>query len=130
MDKHLLVVTYRLVAFSGVLATTVVEESRADRLADLRVVLQLERAARHHWQAEPVHDLDELLAHILRTLHRACLDEVLVAPLVLEAVHLPSLVHGEHRQVVAVLVVELGALLVRELLLLPRTVEDILDREH
>ena len=128
MDEDLLVVADGLVALRRVLAAAVVEEAGADRLTDLCIVLQVHVAAGHHGQTEALHDLDELLADILGTLHRPRLDEVLVAPLVLEAMHLPSLVHSEHGQVVAILVIELGALLVGELLLLARAVEDVLDR--
>lgn len=41
VNEHLLVVADSLVAFSWVFAATVVEETRADGLSDLRIVLQL-----------------------------------------------------------------------------------------
>ena len=44
--------------------------------------------------------------------------------------HLPSLVHRQHSQMVTVLVIELGSFLIRELLLLSGTIEHVLDRKH
>ena len=66
----------------------------------------------------------------MSSLQRACLDEVLIAPSVLTALEFPSLIDSEHREMVTVLVVELCLLLVCELLLLARSIEDVLDREH
>ncbi len=63
--------------------------------------------------APPVHDLHQLLAHVLRPLERARLDEVLLAPRVALLVVLPLLVHRQQRQVVALGLEELGLLLVR-----------------
>lgn len=130
MDENLLVVADRLVAFSRVLPTAVVEEAGANRLSNLRVVLELERAAGDHWKAESIHDRNQLLSDILCALHCPRLDEVFVAPLVLESVHFPRLVHRKHGQMISVLVVKLSALLISELLLLTRSIEDILNREH
>lgn len=87
-------------------------------------------ATRSGRQSEPVHDLNKLLAHILAPLHCPCLNKILVAPLVLETVHLPCFVDSEHGQVVAIFVVKFGALLVSQLLLLSRAIEDILNRQH
>lgn len=56
----------------------------------------------------PVHDAEQLLAHVLRALERADLHEVLVAPRVRELVVAPAVVHGQQRQVVAFRLVELG----------------------
>ena len=112
MDENLLVVADRLVAFSRVLPTAVVEEPGANRLPNLRVVFKLKRAAGDHWKAESIHDCNQLLSDILSAFHCPRLDEVFVAPLVLESVHLPRLVHCEHSQMIAVLVIELSTLLI------------------
>jgi hypothetical protein len=77
-------------------------------LAHARVVL----ARADQVQLVPVHDCDQLLAHILRALHGARLDEVLVAPGVAELVGLPALVHSQQREVVTFRLEELGSLLV------------------
>lgn len=130
VNKHLLVVADGLIAFSRVLASAVVEETGADRLAYLGIVLQLEGAARDYRQPKPIHDCDQLFADVLASLHCTSLDEVFVAPLVLKAVHLPSLVHCKHSQMVTVLMIELGSFLVCELLLLSGTIEDVLDGQH
>jgi hypothetical protein len=61
----------------------------------------------------PVHDLHQLLAHVLRPLERPGLDEVLLAPRVALLVVLPRLVHRQQRQVVALGLEEFGLLLVR-----------------
>lgn len=127
MDEHLLVIADGLEAFGRVLAACVVEESRTDRLANLRVVFHLLCPTGDDGQAESIHDLDELLPNILTAFHGSRLDEVLIAPLVLEAVHLPSLIDGQHRQMITIFVVELCPLLVSQLLLFTRAVEDILD---
>ena len=58
MDEHLLVVADGLIPFCRVLASTMVEESGADRLANLGIVLQLLGAARDYWQPKPIHDRD------------------------------------------------------------------------
>ena len=71
--------------------------------------------------------MNELLPDVLRSLHGSGLDKVLVAPLVLEAMHFPRLVHNQHGQVVSVLVVELRPFLVCELLLFPWTIEHVLN---
>jgi len=130
VDEHLLVVANRLVPLGGVLATAVVEEARADRLADLSVVLELLTAAGDDREAEALHDLNQLLANVLAPLHCPSLNEVFIAPLILEAMHLPGFVNSQHSQVVAVFVVELCSFLVCKLLFLARSVEDILDGEH
>ena len=130
VDKHLLVIADGFVALCGVLAAAVVEEASADRLSNLSVVLQLQASARDHWEAEALHYLHQLLPHILAAFHRTSLDEVFIAPLVLEAVHFPCLVYGEHGQMVTVFVIELGPLLVGKLLLLAWAIEHVLDREH
>lgn len=129
MDENLLVVADGLVSFRGILATTVEEEACADGLPDLRVVFLAATAAttRDHRQTEPIHDLDQLFAHVLAALHRPGLNEVLIAPLVGESVHFPSFVHRQHRQMVSIFVVKFGTLLIGQLLLLTRSVEDILD---
>ena len=92
MDEDLLVITDRLVAFSWVLAAAVVEETCTDSLAYLGVVLQVQSSARDHGKSESFHDLDQLLTHVLTSFHGASLNEVFVAPLILESVHFPRFV--------------------------------------
>ena len=58
------------------------------------------------------------------------MDEVLIAPSVLTALELPSLIDSEHREMITILVVELSLLLICELLLLARSIEDVLDGKH
>ena len=94
VNEHLLVVTDRLVALSWILATAMVEETSTNRLPNLCVVLELETATGDDREAEAFHDRDELLPDVLAPLHSPGLDEVLIAPLVLEAMHLPGLVNG------------------------------------
>ena len=130
MNEHLLVVTDSLVTFGRVLPATVIEEASTDSFPNLGEVFGMVGAARHNGQAESFHDLDQLLSDVLATLHGASLDKVLVAPLVLESVHFPGLVHRQHRQVITILVVELCPFLVGQLLLLTWAIEDILDGEH
>ena len=127
MYKHLLIVADSFIAFSGVFSRTMVEESRADRLAYLGVVLQFKTTARDNWQSESIHDCDELFSNILATFHGSCLNKVLVAPLVLEAMHLPCLINCQHGKVITVFVIELCSFLVGKLLFLPWSVEYILD---
>ena len=78
----------------------------------------------------PVHDSEQLLAHVLRAPHRARLDEVLEAPRVGELGVGPRLVDGEAGEVVALRLEELGALRVGLGLLLLGAVEDVLHVEH
>lgn len=65
----------------------------------------------------PVHDAQHLLADVLRSPERASLDEVLVAPRVRELVVLPRVVDGQQGEMVALGLMELGLLLVRQGLL-------------
>ena len=65
----------------------------------------------------PVHDAQHLFADVLGSLERADLDEVLVAPGAGELVVLPGVVHSQEGQVVALGLVELGLLLVSQVLL-------------
>ena len=65
----------------------------------------------------PVHDAQHLFADVLGSLERADLDEVLVAPGAGELVVLPGVVYSQEGQVVALGLVELGLLLVSQVLL-------------
>ena len=56
----------------------------------------------------PVHDSEDLLAHVLSAPQRPRVQEVFVAPGVGELVVLPRLVDGQQHQVVAFRLVELG----------------------
>lgn len=58
----------------------------------------------------PIHDTDELLPHILCSPHTSRLDEVLVAPRIRELARLPSIIHGQQCQVVALGLMEFGFL--------------------
>lgn len=127
MNEYLLVVADSFEALGRVLTTGVVEETCTNRLANLGVVLHLLRSAGDHRQVEPLHDLHQLLAHILASLHSSGLNKILVAPLILEAMHFPCLIDCQHGQVISVFVVELRSLLIGKLLLLTGTVENVLD---
>lgn len=109
-----------LVPLLGVLARRVAEEARAQRLPHLLRVAP----ARRDRVPVPLHDADDLVAHVLGPLHRPRLDEVLEAPGRREAALLPRVVDVQQGEVVPVRVVELGLLLIRLLLLLLRPVED------
>ena len=65
----------------------------------------------------PVHDAQHLFADVLRPFESPDLDEVLVTPGVGELVVLPAVVDGQQGQVVALDLVKLGLLLVRQRLL-------------
>ena len=90
VDVHDLPLVHRLVSLLRVLFGRVHEKARCDRLADLCVVL----AAGVQLELVPVHDGEQLLAHILGTAHGARLNEVLKAPGVGELGGCPRLVDG------------------------------------
>ena len=130
MDENLLIIADSLVAFSRVFATCVIEKASADWLSYSCVFFHLLSSTSNDRQTEALHDLDQLLTDILTALHRSSLDKVLVAPLILKAMHFPSFVHSKHCQVVSILVIKLGPLLVCKLLLFTRSIEHILHRKH
>lgn len=66
----------------------------------------------------PIHDTEELFAHILCPFEGSGLHEVIIAPGRRELVVLPGVVHREQGQVVALGLVELGLPLVCQLRLL------------
>lgn len=115
-----------LVTLLGILPGSVPEEARAERLADFCRVA----ATRDDTVVVALHDLDELLADVLRTTHLTRLNKVLVAPGGTVLGVFPAVVHVEQRQVVAVRVVEFGFLLVGLLLLVLGPVEDGLHGKH
>ena len=81
----------------------------------------------YYVQLVSVHDSQQLLPHILSSLQSSLLDEVLVAPGGGELVGLPAVEDGQQSDVVALGLVELGLLLVSQLLLLLGSIENILD---
>ena len=66
----------------------------------------------HDVELMPVHDSEDLLAHVLSAPQRPRVQEVFVAPGVGELVVLPRLVDGQQHQVVAFRLVELGCVCV------------------
>mmetsp|Transcript_5529 Transcript_5529/g.10158 ORF Transcript_5529/g.10158 Transcript_5529/m.10158 type:complete len:227 (+) Transcript_5529:411-1091(+) len=87
-------------------------------------------ATRLHRQAVAIHQLGELLAHVLGTAESSSLEVVLVAPGVRELVVSPGLVHSEEGEVVALWLEKLGFFHVGLGLFLFGSVEDVLDRKH
>mmetsp|Transcript_34510 Transcript_34510/g.90808 ORF Transcript_34510/g.90808 Transcript_34510/m.90808 type:complete len:344 (-) Transcript_34510:93-1124(-) len=126
VDVDDLALIHRLVALLRVLLGRVHEEAATDRAAYLREV----PSTADELELVTVHDRQQLLAHVLRAAHRACLDEVFEAPRVGELGCRPRLVHGEIGEVVALWLEEFGALLVGLRLLLLRAVPDVLHGEH
>ena len=102
------------------------EKTRADRPSHAIAVAS--RA--DHVVLVPVHDPQQLLAHVPRVAHVFRLDEVVRAPRVRELARLPTFVRREQRQVVALCLVELGLLGVRLVFLVARSVEDARYGEH
>ncbi|KAF4506091.1 hypothetical protein G6O67_006210 [Ophiocordyceps sinensis] len=111
----------RLVPLLGILARRIAKEASAQRAPHLLRVAP----ARHDPVPVPVHDFEQLVAHVFCPLHRARVDEVLKAPRDREAAVLPRVVDVEQREVVAVGVVELCLFLVCLLLLLLGAGEDV-----
>lgn len=131
VDEHLLIVSDRSVTFGGVFFAAVEKESCRDCLSDLAEVFSFHvGASRSDWKLEALHDHHELLADVLSTLDCTSLDEILVAPGVLVAILFPSFVHSEQREMVSVLLVELGSLLISNILLLSWPIEHVLNRQH
>ena len=124
MYEHRILLNNCLVAFLWVLACCMEEESRADGFPDLVVVT----ARADQVQFIAVHDLQQLLAHILRPLQTTTLNEVFMAPGVAEFAVLPALVYRQQSQMVALGLEELGFLLISLSLLLSRPVEDVLQQ--
>lgn len=102
------------------------EKPRADRPSHAIAV----PSRADHVVLVPVHDPEQLLAHVPRVAHVFRLDEVARAPRVREPARFPALVRREQRQVVALWLVELGLLGVRLRLLVAWPVKDVRDREH
>ena len=127
MDEDLLVVRQCLESLGRVLLCSVMEKSCANRLANFVVLFHIVGTAGDNRQFEAVQYHEQLIAHVLRTLQSTRLNEIVVTPLYVAAVLHPSLVDGQHCEVVAVFVVETGALLVSQLLFLSRTVKHILN---
>ena len=111
-----------LVAFLWVFACSMKEEPRADSLADLVIVTPTCDKV----QLVAVHNLQQLLAYILRSLQAATLNEVFMAPGVAELAVLPAIIDSQQGEVVALWLEELGLLLVSLSLLLSRPIEDVL----
>mmetsp|Transcript_26110 Transcript_26110/g.77449 ORF Transcript_26110/g.77449 Transcript_26110/m.77449 type:complete len:211 (-) Transcript_26110:2072-2704(-) len=126
MDVDWLVLHHRLIALLRVLARRVEKEARGDGLAYPHVCAP----SCHQLQFVSVHDGQQLLAHVLRALERPVLHKVLLTPRDAELVCLPLLVHRQQRQVVALWLEELCLLLIRLRLLLLRSEENVLRREH
>jgi len=127
MDENLLVVAQCFVAFTGIFLRSVVEEAGTDSLTNLVEVFHVEGAARNHWKFESIQYLGQLLPDILGSLQGTCLDEVIIAPLDITAVLHPYLIDCQHCQMISIFVVKPCSFLVSKLLLLPWSVENILD---
>jgi len=131
MDEHLLIVSDRSVTFSGVFLAAMEEESCCDCLPNLAEVFSFHvGTSRCDWKFEALHDHHELLADILSTLDCTSLDEILVTPGVLVPILFPSFVNGKQSEMVSVLLVELGSLLISNILLLSWPIEHVLNRQH
>lgn len=83
------------------------------RINYLYAVLDMMKAMR----SAPVHDTKHLFPHILRPLQCPDLHKVLIAPRIGKLVILPGVVDGEEGEVVSLWLVELGLLLISQLLL-------------
>eukprot|EP00041_Stephanoeca_diplocostata_P032094 m.1017874 g.1017874 ORF g.1017874 m.1017874 type:complete len:312 (-) comp24085_c0_seq3:3089-4024(-) len=121
-----LLVHLRLVPFLGIFFGRVAEKATHHRLLHAFEVF----AAGNDIKLVAIHDAKQLLAHVGCTTQVACLDKVLVAPRVAEFVILPRIEHIEKRHMVALGHVELGLLLIGQCLLLLRSIEDGLYRQH
>mmetsp|Transcript_42442 Transcript_42442/g.117469 ORF Transcript_42442/g.117469 Transcript_42442/m.117469 type:complete len:343 (-) Transcript_42442:655-1683(-) len=106
------------------------EEAGQQALADVGVVLLRVEVGALELEAVAVHDAHQLRAHRVRRLHRAVVDEIVVAPRRRLLVVLPRMVHVEQRQVVAVDVLEARLGLVRSARRLARPHERVGRVEH
>ena len=81
-------------------------------------------------QLQPLHYLYELVLGIAGPLERSALHEVVKAPRRRAVLSLPCLKYSQQRQMVAFSMVELRLFLISLRLLVPGSVENILDLEH
>ena len=102
------------------------EEAADDGFTDFVPVL----ASADDVELVTIHDLQDLLAHVLSSTEGASVQEVFVAPGVTELVSLPGLIDIEQHQVISFRAVELGLLLVCLRSLVLGAVEERLHREH